>query len=282
MLSKSLCLPWLLLAMLAVVSGGCAKKEDPATVTKRFFEQIAAGKVADAYNAASFAFRARQPERVFAQRTKEMGLDGSSAASWEPAEIEGKEAKLRGQVTARNGAKIPFRVTLIEESGAWRIYSLRLAEGSNGAVSGDVFSLVGKGASFSDPLNRPAPTAEEARSLARESLLRFHTAIQEGSFEEFYKYVALLWQKQLTVGQLQRAFQGFVDKKVNLSNAADAEIIFDLPPTVNTEGLLLLNGHFLQGQNTIYFALKYYHELPRWRLFGIDVAVKPSVAPPAP
>ena len=113
------------------------------------------------------------------------------------------------------------------------------------------------------------------KEIARESLLRFNTAIQEQSFTGFYAYVAVSWQRQLTVGQLQRAFQTFIDKHVDLSSASNAGLILDAAPAVNTEGLLLVNGHYPDAETEVHFALKYLYELPRWRLFGIDIAIKP-------
>jgi len=40
---------------------------------------------------------------------------------------------------------------------------------------------------------------------------------------------------------------------------------------VNSDGLLILAGHYDGHPYRIQFALKYIYELPSWKLFGLDV-----------
>ena len=45
----------------------------------------------------------------------------------------------------------------------------------------------------------------------------------------------------------------------------------DGPPVINTEGVLVINGHFHTAPYQVYFNMKFMYELPRWKLFGLDV-----------
>ena len=117
-----------LLASLMVLAG-CAKKGDPTEAAKQFFQQLAEGQAAAAYQGSAFGFQAQQTEKAFAQTVKEMGLTNLDTLTWEPPEITDDEAKLHVELKARDGRKLPFIVTLVHESGAWRVHSLRSPRG---------------------------------------------------------------------------------------------------------------------------------------------------------
>jgi hypothetical protein len=104
----------------------------------------------------------------------------------------------------------------------------------------------------------------------------FNNAIQQKSFGEFYGSVSSKWRSTLTEGQLQRAFQPFVDQGVNMGGAVKTDPIFDPPPQITTEGLLLVTGHYPSKPYQVVFSLKYIYELPNWKLFGIDVNLRKS------
>ena len=85
----------------------------------------------------------------------------------------------------------------------------------------------------------------------------------------------------MTLKQLQHAFQPFIDKKVNLGALRTLAPIFDTPPVIDPEGLLIVLGHYPSqpytgegnpsGSFKVYFSLRYTYELPKWKLLGIDV-----------
>ena len=106
----------------------------------------------------------------------------------------------------------------------------------------------------------------------------FNDAVQRRSFAQFYNNVSYSWQQQLTLHQLQRAFQPFIDKKVNLGALRTLQPVFDSPPSVDADGILMVMGHYppqpyvgKEGTFKVYFTLRYTYELPKWKLLGIDV-----------
>lgn len=264
-------LSWCVAAGAALLLGGCSPKSDPLSAAKQFFAEVDADRPDAAYASAAFGFRAEQSEKVFAQTIRELGLDEVASAEWSPPEITGREARVPVIVQTKSGGAHSFVVTLVEESGVWRVYALRSPKGESSRRMDNRFSLVGKGAAFTDALSHPVPDDKEVRALIGETLLLFNDAIQQKSFAEFYERVSLAWQKQLTQGQLQRAFQPFIDKEVDLGGIRSVEVVIDQPPTINTEGLLLVSGHYPTSPYKVFFALKFVYELPRWKLFGIDV-----------
>ena len=198
----------------ALLLGGCGSKNDPLGAAKQFFQQIAAG-----------------------QTIKELGLDGFTSAEWETPEIIRREARVPVKVRTKSNTTLSFVVTLVEESRIWRVYALRSPKSEITGRSDNQFSLVGKGAAFSDALSRPLPDEKETKALSTETLLMFNDAIQQKSFADFYDRVSLAWQKQLTQGQLQRAFQPFIEKQVDLSGIRGVEAVIDSPPTMTVLSL---------------------------------------------
>jgi hypothetical protein len=259
--------------LFALLLGGCAKKADPTDAAKRFFALLAAGDVAGAYAVSAFGFQAQQTQTAFANNVTQLALTQQTDAAWEPPEITDDEAKVRVEITTAEGSKLPFVVTLVNQSGAWRVHSLRFSRGP-GQPTANRFSLVGKGAAFSDVQSQPLPREEEILKLAQRTMRDFDEAVREKSFEKFYDTVAVAWRKQLTVAQLERAFAPFINAEVKIGGIGQAEMQLDGPPSINPEGVLVVNGHFNTAPYQIYFSMKFVHEQPWWKLFGLDVRLQ--------
>ncbi|MEI9898000.1 MAG: hypothetical protein WDN28_30125 [Chthoniobacter sp.] len=261
----------LLLLTIFLPLGGCTKKAEPLTVAQNFFGLIAAGQADAAYHSAAFGFQAQRSALVFATAAKDMGLTDYVGGDWEKPERDGNTTTIRVNIQTKSGIRIPLIVTLVKQSGDWRVFSLRSPPSQETGLSENRFSLVGKAPSFADAVTKPMPPENEIRQLVRENLLHFNDAIASQSFDAFYDSVSVHWQDQLTKGQLQRAFQPFIDRKITLAPIANATPVFDEPPAVNSEGLLTVTGHYDTQPYRVQFAMKFFYELPEWKLFGLDV-----------
>ncbi len=259
---------------LALLLGGCAsKKNDPVTATVEFFKDIAAGKYAEAYASTAFGFQAQQSEAVFARTLKELGLHEAAKAEMETPVIKGREAQVEVTVRTISEKTLKFHITLLLESGQWRVFSLRSPKDASGKRMENHFTLMGKGTGFTAAMIQPMPDADELVQMTDEAMAMFDAAVKQKSFADFYEWTSLAWQEQLTLGKLERAFQPFITGKIDLSDARDTQPIFDKPPVINTEGILLLEGHYDAKPNAIGFSLAYIYESPKWRVFGMSVQI---------
>ena len=77
----------------------------------------------------------------------------------------------------------------------------------------------------------------------------------------------------VTEKMLKDHFQGFTDQKIDLSSLAGLPVFFDQPPVINQDGLLELSGHIDTPQFRVNLNLEYAYELPRWKLFGINLTL---------
>ncbi|MDD5350012.1 MAG: hypothetical protein PHQ12_07360 [Chthoniobacteraceae bacterium] len=247
--------------------------DSPSHAANEFFLEIGESHFQKAFDSAAFNFQARTTFQNFQATARDLGLSaGTVACNWIKEERKEKEVKLTGEVMAANGTRVPVILTVIKERGSWRVFSLHTPSDS-GRKEEDRFSLVGKGASFNQAVNRELPSDKALQKLVVESLLGFNTAVQKRSFGEFYSSVSLAWQEQLTVSQLKRAFQPFIDANIDLSPIRNMEAVFDVPAEINADGILILHGHYNTAPNRTFFTLRYFYEFPFWKLYGLEVQI---------
>ena len=60
---------------------------------------------------------------------------------------------------------------------------------------------------------------------------------------------------------------------MDLSGIRGVPPVFEEPPTITTEGLLTMQGYYPTKPLRVLFTMKFLYELPRWKLFGLDVSL---------
>ena len=262
------------LAIVLLALAGCAKKAAPEAAVKKFFDDLAAGRTKAAYESAAFGFQAQQSFQRFDTTVREMGLGNLASVTWSAPEVNGRSAKVRGDFAPKAGPKFPLVVTLNDESGDWRVAALKSPRDVQTGLVQNRFSAVGKAPDFVELARRQSvPDEATVRKLTLDAMLQFDEAVRQKSFADFYTKTARAWQNQITEQRLQRAFQGFIDGQVEFRGIREVEAVLDGPAQVSTEGLLLVSGHYPAKLHPVIFALKFMYELPKWRLFGIDVSL---------
>ena len=122
------------------------------------------------------------------------------------------------------------------------------------------------------------PPDKELKALALDSLLAFNKAVQEKSFAKFHEErLSPQFRKEFPIEKFTETFRVFIDKGYDIANIEKAEPIFDSPPAIDGEGLLVLKGHYPTRPNKVTFELTYVYGSSAWKLMGIDVQAKPSV-----
>jgi hypothetical protein len=122
------------------------------------------------------------------------------------------------------------------------------------------------------------PPDKELKALVFDSLFAFNKAVQEKSFAKFHEErLSNQFQKQFSVEKFTAIFQAFIDKGYDISNIAKSEPDFDVPPAIDSDGLLVLKGHYPTKPNKVTFKLTYISEASAWKIMGINVQAAPSV-----
>lgn len=299
--------PLLLLAFCLLLVGGCSKPRDPLVDLQEFFKQIAAGKTQEAYESSAFGFQSQRTAEAFGQATQEMGLVGAMNVSWDAPHRDGREVKVRVVIKTKTGQDLPLIVTMLDEKGAWRVFALRVPPDALPEVQGNRLALNGTPPHLTASTHPDLPYEPELQTLTRDTLLQFNDAVIQKAFDAFFETVSLRWQQELIdpelfeqthkdavdpnriepewtkhtaaeksrgAARMQRAFQPFIDRQLNISPISTLQATFETPPAINSDGMLILTGSYPTQPYQVHFKLTFLYEAPNWRLFGLDVDLR--------
>ena len=114
-------------------------------------------------------------------------------------------------------------------------------------------------------------------------MLAFNEAVQDKNFAGFHKHeLATVFRDQMPVEKFTTVFKEFLDKGYDISNIAKSEPVFDEPPKIDSNGVLVLKGSYPTKPNKVIFTLKYLQEKSAWKMVGINVQVLPFVEKTGP
>jgi hypothetical protein len=222
-----------------------------------FFAAVKAKDHAAAYQLLSEDFRAATTQPEFTQFLEKTALARFERASWSNRQISGGRGELDGAVTTEGGGVIPIKLGFVKENGKWLIYSLHkpragLTQDDAGKVPSD---------------------AEQVRMVV-DALQVFARSINADDFSEFHRYVSILWQRQITVQQLNGAFKPFMDADIDLTKLDSYTPTFDEPTAIGSDGILVITGHYPTRPSSVIFRLKWVYEGVGWKLMGTNVELK--------
>ena len=213
----------------------------------------------------------QQSEREFAATARDWGLIGAGSVRLESPEFGRLAVKVPIEIISPHKPVLRFIVTLCRESGAWRVSTVRTPVNIETGLSANPFTPIGKGTGLDRMVEGLMPDQQTIVAMVRETLLQFHDAIHQQSFEDFYGNVSHVWQEQLTLGMLTRTFESFLDQQPDLTGIRDLEMNFDVPPRFDSQGLLIVSGSYPTKPLRVTFSLTYHYDLPDWRVFGLKV-----------
>lgn len=262
--------------LLAPVGCGSFRAADPQEAASAFFKLLSEGKTREAYEKTAFTFQAAQTFPSFEQTAHELGIADYTAINWTRRVVNPKEATLDGEITRKDGSRVPVAITLLKQAGEWKLYALHTPGKNDPAPTKNPFTLVGKGPDFNDVYtSHPMPSQPELAALSRDALLKLNDAIKRRDFRELFNSLSEKWRNQigLSLRRLERTYQPFIDAGVTLDGVTSTEPFFTQPPQINSKGLLVLTGYFPTQPYRVNFSLEFTYEMPNWRLFGLDVAL---------
>jgi hypothetical protein len=115
--------------------------------------------------------------------------------------------------------------------------------------------------------------------MATAALLSFNEGIQAKDFTKFHAAASTPFKEQVPPDKMRRAFNEFIEKKVDLSRVKNAEPTFDPEPKLVQEGRVLeLAGYYETPPVNPHFSLKFFHEGGEWKLLGINVNLRAADA----
>jgi hypothetical protein len=275
------------LSCLTLIVTGCHRVPDaasePQPAADAFFSTLEAGNARAAYDGSAFGFQASQTFDAFRSNAEDLGFIGGQPPQWSEKDIQDTQATLKGTLVNHIGDPISISVTLTKDDGMWKLFSLQIVNTAAGETE-NRFTTVGKGAGFNDVYHQPIPDPKQLDTLVRKTMALLADAIRRDDFQAFYDSISREWKVGhrsdgtqmggVTPTILKNHFQGFVDKKIDLTNIADLKPVYEQPPYIDPNGLLDARGHFDRPPTRVEFSFGYVYELPWWKLVSIDVGIR--------
>jgi hypothetical protein len=241
-----------------LVGGVFALTRPVVDASEQFLALLGQGKIAEAYASTADGFRAQQDAASFAEAVKQLGLADFASVSWHSRQIENQTANADGTVATKSGGTRPVFVRLVREGDRWAVDGLRYG-----------------GVELASIRAAPAvPSAAELERMVGDALLGFNEAVRARDFTSFYATLSDVWKKQTTPEDMQKTFQVFIDKDIDIGPIASVKPQVAPPPAVNDKGVLLVAGHYPTRPSQVRFELEYTHERAGWKLLGISVGVR--------
>jgi len=245
-----------------LVGGVFALTRPVVDASEQFLALVAQGKIADAYASTADNFRSQQDEASFAEGVGQLGLDEFASVSWHSRQIENQTGTADGTVATKTGGTRSVSVRLVREGGRW-------------AVDGVRYGGVELATIKASPR---VPPEEEIERIVAEALLDFNRAIRSRDFTAFHAKLSDVWKHQTTPERLQKTFQEFVDKDVDIAGIELARPWVAPPPALNGKGVLVVVGHYPTRPYQVRFELEFTHERAGWKLVGFMVGLGKAAA----
>ena len=225
-----------------------------------FFAAVKDKDMDKAYSFLSEDFKAATSQAKLEKFLKQNAIDQFKASSWSSRSSEGGRGELVGSISTDSGGTIPITVNLVKGEDGWKIFAINkpnsgLQEESKTAVNN-------------------VPSEAELVALTNQSMAAFAQAVNEKSMLSFHKQISQLWQQQYTVAQLDEAFGSFYDAGVDLTLLKGYSPQFAEIPSINSDGVLRVSGHYPTDPNQVHYEHKYIFEGMSWKLLGFSTELQ--------
>ena len=242
----------------------------------QFLATLARGDSKAAYLQTSSTFRTAQSEPDFEAVIGALGLKEFQSAFWNSRAVENNLATVEGSIQLRSGGTTRLTIKLIKEDGQWKILSLEGPIIGANVKNGEADVDVQRNPEFVLPdfkANAPAdvPPKETISSLAERHLTALDRALRGETFDEFYRSLSKTWKAQISENEVASAFERLKNDRGDWSKLVHSELVYDEPPALNEQGVLVVKGHWPIQKRRLVFELKFITEDTGWELLGIKV-----------
>lgn len=241
-----------LVALIAVVAfvatAGIVKTAD------QFFAVARTDNVPGARLYLSDGFNRNLTEPQLHELIQQTGIGKMSDVSWHNRSIENGHGTLEGTLTTTDGAHVPLALQLVKEGGDWKIREIRSAD-AVGAT----------------PVDAGMPSNAAQVALVRAAMHEFAVSVNSKSMAHFRDTTSNLWQSQMTVADLDKAFRTIIDSGFDFLLFDRLSPQFDVQSAIDGDGVLVIQGHYATTPKQMFFVQKYVREGVEWKLIGFRV-----------
>ena len=115
------------------------------------------------------------------------------------------------------------------------------------------------------------PSERVLEALVKVTLLTFNDANVTGNYTVFHAKASKPFRQKFTPETLQETFKDFAEKSIDFDIIAADKPIYDQPPRIDTDGRLLIHGHFPTEPTRVVYDLEFIPSDGEWKLISINV-----------
>jgi hypothetical protein len=123
------------------------------------------------------------------------------------------------------------------------------------------------------------PNERALEALVKATLLTFNDASVTGNFTVFHAKLAKPFRQQYTPERLQETFKSFVDQQIDFDVIAAYKPVYDPAASVDSDGRLIVKGHFPTEPTRVLFELAFIPSDGEWKLISIHVKTERAPQP---
>ena len=226
--------------------------------TEQFFVAVKSGDADKIDQYLSAEFKARTGRKLLNEYLVNNALSNHREVKWSSRSVKGDRGYLMGTLTTASGEAVPLMVSLIKKDQGWKIYSLQKS------TAGLHVALM--------PVQ--APSGQALSTLISESMYVFANAVKVKNMQTMHRHISQLWQQQINVQQLNNSFKGFYPLGDALLKLKDHRPRLSREPSINNEGVLIVEGWYPSSPKKLFFRHQYVYEQTGWKLLGFNVDIK--------
>ena len=118
------------------------------------------------------------------------------------------------------------------------------------------------------------PSERTLETLVKASLVSFNDAVLTGNFAVLHARLAKPLRDKYSPEELAKIFKTFAEQKAELYVVTTYKPTYDPPPSIDSEGKLVVKGVFPTEPSKVAFDLTFVPSEGAWRLIGINVSMK--------
>jgi hypothetical protein len=115
------------------------------------------------------------------------------------------------------------------------------------------------------------PNERVLEALVKVTMLTFNDANVTGNYTVFHAKASKPFRQQFTPEKLQETFKDFSQNSIDFDIIAAYKPVYDPPPKVDTDGRLLVQGHFPTEPTRVVYDLEFIPSDGEWKLISINV-----------
>lgn len=117
------------------------------------------------------------------------------------------------------------------------------------------------------------PKRSELKRLVEEDLKLLAWSIRQNNFAPYIANASRMFQYQFDNEKMKQTMSTFIARKVDIEQYMVGKFVLTKDPTISNDGVLSLEGKYLEETRSFTFLSKFLYAHPEWKSLGANVTI---------